>query len=322
MASIKTFISKMVIQIDKNKIKSQISEIDKQLVKTAGKFSKAFTKSFGAVKKIATSGIIAGAIAKMVNPLEEINQTLNNTLDNFDNIGRIADQLGIGDVQSLSALMTAFQAKGVDRAGVEKILNELQTEIGKSKAGDETARFSDLDVDENALSLLVKIMNKIASMDDADKAKALAVNVFGEKEASRLFDALRSGEEFQGIFGEAYLKSDPETIRRLQGLQGFKSKQEALQDLDIANERAKLINQKNIDTQLAQRKSSEDIKTTQLTMQESSTKTQELLDKGNELAQKGVSYLSDIATSVIDFFSSDKTDKKEKKLTNNNAEDR
>ena len=322
MASVKTFISKMVIQIDKNKVKAQIAEVDKQLVKTAGKFSKAFTKSFSAVKKFATSGIIAGAIAKMVNPLEEINQTLNNTLDNFDNIGRIADQLGISDVQSLSALMTAFQAKGVDRSGVEKILNELQTEIGKSKAGDETARFSGLDVDENALSLLVKIMNKIANMDDADRAKALAVSVFGEKEASRLFDALRSGEEFQGIFGEAYLKSDPETIRRLQGLQGFKSKQEALQDLDIANERAKLITQKTIDTQLAQRKSSEDVRTNQLTMQENSVKTQELLDKGNQIAQQTLTTVADYTSRFINWIAGDNKDKKEKSLKSNNGGDR
>ena len=316
MASVKTFISKMVIQIDKNKVKAQIAEVDKQLVKTAGKFSKAFTKSFSAVKKFATSGIIAGAIAKMVNPLEEINQTLNDTLDRFDNIGRIADQLGISDVQSLSALMTAFQAKGVDRAGVEKILNELQTEIG------ETARFSGLDVDENALSLLVKIMNKIANMDDADRAKALAVSVFGEKEASRLFDALRSGDEFQGIFGEAYLKSDPDTIRRLQELQGFKSKQEALQDLDIANERAKLITQKSIDTQLAQRKSSEDVRTAQLTMQENSAKTQELLDKGNQIAQQTLTTVADYTSRFINWIAGDNKDKKEKSLKSNNGGDR
>ena len=259
-------------------------------------------------------GFIAGAVAKLVNPLEEINQTLNNTLENFDQIGRLGDQLGIKDVVGLGALMTALQSKGIDRTQAEKILNELQTEIGKSRSGDETAKFSGISADENALTLFAKVMNKISTMQDVSQAKSLASSVFGEKEASRLFDALRSQEEFSATYQEAYKKLSENDIRKLQELQGKKDQLQALQDLDIMIERAKKINDETVQLQLQSMRKSENLKTSQLGQFESATKTNEILDETKDVVQKGVNYLGDLASSAIDFFRGEKKDKTSKGL--------
>ena len=259
-------------------------------------------------------GFIAGAVAKLVNPLEEINQTLNNTLENFDQIGRLSDQLGIKDVAGLGALMTALQSKGIDRTQAEKILNELQTEIGKSRSGDETAKFSGISADENALTLFAKVMNKISTMQDVSQAKSLASSVFGEKEASRLFDALRSQEEFSATYQEAYKKLADNDIKKLQELQGQKDKLQALQDLDIMIERAKQINDKTVELQLRSMRKSETLKTTQLGQFESAIKANELIEESKNLMQKGVNYVGDIYSAIVDKFSSDKKDKTNKSL--------
>lgn len=307
----KTFITKIKPEIDKAKLKQENKKVEKSFLKTAKSFSKAMSNSFNTIGKF---GFIAGAVAKLVNPLEEINQTLNNTLENFDQIGRLGDQLGINDVAGIGALITALQSKGIDRSQAEKILNELQTEIGKSRIGDETAKFSGLSADENALTLFAKVMNKISTMEDVSQAKSLASSVFGEKEASRLFDALRSKEEFSETYQEAYRKLSENDIRNLQDLQGKKDKLQALQDLDIMIERAKKINDKTIQLQLQSMRKSENLKTSQIGQFESATKTNEILDESKDLLQKGVNYVGDLTSSVIDYFRGEKKEKVNKSL--------
>lgn len=308
----KTFITKIKPEIDKAKAKQEAGKLEKTFLKTAKAFSKAMSNSFKTIGKIGKGSFIAGAIAKLVNPLEEINQTLNNTLENFDQIGRLSDQLGIKDVAGLGALMTALQSKGIDRSQAEKILNELQTEIGKSRSGDETAKFSGISADENALTLFAKVMNKISTMEDVSQAKSLATSVFGEKEASRLFDALRSREEFSKTYQEAYSKMSGGEIKRLQELQGQKDKLQALQDLDIMIERAKQINEDTIKLQLQSVRKSENLKTSQIGQFESATKTNEILDDTKDLVQKGVNWLGDLTASAIDYFKGETKDKKTK----------
>ena len=310
----KVFITKIKPEIDKSKLKQETGKVEKSFLKTAKSFSKAMSNSFKTIGKIGKGSFIAGAIAKLVNPLDDINQTLNNTLENFDQIGRLGDQLGIQDVAGLGALMTALQSKGIDRSQTEKILNELQTEIGKSRSGDETAKFSGISADENALTLFAKIMNKISTMQDVSQAKSLASSIFGEKEASRLFDALRSQEEFSATYKEAYKKLSENDIRKLQDLQGQKDKLQALQDLDIMIERAKKINDETVQLQLQSMKKSGDLKTSQMNQFESATKTNEILDESKDLLQKGVNYIGDLTSSVIDFFRGEKKDKTNKGL--------
>lgn len=310
----KTFITKIKPEIDKAKLKQENKKVEKSFLKTAKSFSKAMSNSFKTIGKMSKFGFIAGAVAKLVNPLEEINQTLNNTLENFDQIGRLGDQLGINDVAGIGALITALQSKGIDRSQAEKILNELQTEIGKSRNGDETAKFSGLSADENALTLFAKVMNKISTMEDVSQAKSLASSVFGEKEASRLFDALRSKEEFSETYQEAYRKLSENDIRKLQELQGQKDKLQALQDLDIMIERAKKINDKTVQLQLQSMRKSENLKTSQIGQFESATKTNEILDESKDLLQKGVNYVGDLTSSVIDYFRGEKKEKVNKSL--------
>lgn len=310
----KTFITKIKPEIDKAKLKQETEKVEKSFLKTAKSFSKAMSNSFKTIGKMSKLGFIAGAVAKLVNPLEEINQTLNNTLENFDQIGRLGDQLGINDVAGIGALITALQSKGIDRSQAEKILNELQTEIGKSRSGDETAKFSGISADENALTLFAKVMNKISTMQDVSQAKSLASSVFGEKEASRLFDALRSQEEFSATYQEAYKKLADNDIRKLQELQGQKDKMQALQDLDIMIERAKKINDKTVQLQLQSMRKSENLKTSQIGQFESATKTNELLDESKDLLQKGVNYVGDLTSAVIDYFRGDKKEKTNKSL--------
>lgn len=310
----KTFITKIKPEIDKAKLKQENKKVEKSFLKTAKSFSKAMSNSFETIGKMSKFGFIAGAVAKLVNPLEEINQTLNNTLENFDQIGRLGDQLGINDVAGIGALITALQSKGIDRSQTEKILNELQTEIGKSRSGDETAKFSGLSADENALTLFAKVMNKISTMQDVSQAKSLASSVFGEKEASRLFDALRSQEEFSATYQEAYRKLSENDIRKLQELQGQKDKLQALQDLDIMIERAKKINDKTIQLQLQSMRKSENLKTSQIGQFESATKTNEILDDTKDLVQKGVNWIGDLTSSAIDYFRGEKKNKSNKSL--------
>lgn len=310
----KTFITKIKPEIDKAKLKKETGKVEKSFLKTAKSFSKAMSNSFKTIGQISKFGFIAGAVAKLVNPLEEINQTLNNTLENFDQIGRLGDQLGINDVVGIGALITALQSKGIDRSQAEKILNELQTEIGKSRSGDETAKFSGLSADENALTLFAKVMNKISTMEDVSQAKSLASSVFGEKEASRLFDALRSQEEFSATYQEAYRKLSENDIRKLQDLQGQKDKLQALQDLDIMVERAKKINDKTVQLQLQSMRKAENLKTSQIGQFESATKTNEILDDTKDLVQRGVNYVGDITSAVIDYFRGEKKEKVNKSL--------
>lgn len=310
----KVFITKIKPEVDKAKLKQETGKVEKSFFKTAKSFSKAMSNSFKTIGKMSKFGFIAGAVAKLVNPLEEINQTLNNTLENFDQIGRLGDQLGIKDVVGLGALMTALQSKGIDRTQAEKILNELQTEIGKSRSGDETAKFSGISADENALTLFAKVMNKISTTKDVSQAKSLASSVFGEKEASRLFDALRSQEEFSATYQEAYKKLSESDIRKMQELQGKKDQLQALQDLDIMIERAKKINDKTVQLQLQSIRKSENLKTSQLDQYEGATKTNEVLDDIKDGVQKTTNLLGEWVSAGIDYIKGEKKDKTNKGL--------
>lgn len=302
----KSYLFKLTPEIDKAKLKKQLNHVSKETGKVAKNFSKALTKSFNTFGKFTKSGFIAGIVAKLINPLDEINQTINDTLLKFDDVGRFADQLG-ANAKELQALSVALQAKGLEQAQIEKILNNLQTEIGKSRSGDESAKFSGLSENENAVSLFAKIMNKIGSMQDVNQAKALTSSIFGEKEANRLFDAFRSGEEFAKIFERAYKLSDENLIQQQHALQGYKNQETAIMELQVANERAQKINQQTIDLQLSEQKKRADRLTSQIGIQEVSSKTDQLIEDTKNVVQKGFNYIGGF---LMDLVSSSKDNQK------------
>lgn len=299
----KSYLFKLTPEIDRAKLKKQLSLVAKETNKVAKNFSKSLTKSFNALGKFAKGGFLTGVVAKLINPLEEINQSINDTLQRFDDIGKMSDLLG-ANAKELQALTVALQAKGLDQGQIQKVLNELQTEIGKTKSGDETAKFTGLAENENAVSLFAKIMNKIGSMEDINQAKALATSVFGEKEANMLFDAFRSGEEFANIFERAYKLSDENLIQQQHALQGYKDQETAIMELQVANERAQKINQQTIDLQLSEQKKRADRLTSQIGMQEVSSKTDQLIEDTKNVVQKGFNvvggFLMDLVTSSKD----------------------
>ncbi len=155
--------------------------------------------SFGA---LATAG--AAALTALLNPFEEINQQLNDTLEKADNIKDQAGSLGTS-VKNYLKLQHAAATQGIDEGTLVQMSMRMSDLIGQAKEGDQNVLWQYRNETDMGQALY-KVIGDLSKIEDRSKRASLASEIFGGRMTGRLAGLLEAGgfeplikEVFSGI---------------------------------------------------------------------------------------------------------------------------
>ena len=174
-----------------------LKDTEKKLNSTFDRVVKRFKNGFGKAWKGLRigSGIAAmgTALAALLNPLAQLNDSINATLNKAGNIKDRAQAAGT-DIQSYLALQGYAASKGVNEETFNMMMSRMQTLLGQAKAGENNA-LSAYKNETDMGRVFYNVMNNIAKVSQQDRAQgaALASAVFGQRAVAQLGPLVTEG---------------------------------------------------------------------------------------------------------------------------------
>lgn len=181
-----------------------LKETEKKLNSTFDRVVKRFKNGFGKVWKGLKigSGIAAmgTALAALLNPLAQLNDRINATLDKAGNIKDRAQGAGT-DIKSYLALQGYAASKGINEETLQQALSRMQVLVGEAKAGNENV-LSNYAGETDMAKVFYNVMNNIAKVQDPAQRAKLASDVFGQRAVAQLGPLVTEGfvaEDFKKL---------------------------------------------------------------------------------------------------------------------------
>lgn len=175
---------KVGLQLDK----SQAQAMEKDLNGRFGRVATKFSSRLGTgLKRLAYSGILASAVGALLQPLDKLNDKIDNTLDKFSDIRDQARGFGVDEAQYLKARILS-EAVGVQN--FDTMFGKFRQEIIKANKGlpSPLAQFKGREGN------VEDFMTLISSLKSADPSKRQTMigQIFGQdqiKEVNKLITA-------------------------------------------------------------------------------------------------------------------------------------
>ena len=205
------------------------------------------TAAMGAV------GVIGGIItAMMTNPINSLNQAIDNALGKADNISTRAGQIGTtsGKLLQIQAVAESAGVKNFDM-----IISRFQTELQKSRTG-ESDLLKEFAGEQDTLEAFVKVIDSIKQLKPAEQNLMIS-KIFGERANLQLAEFMQADltARRQQIFGnksEKELTSAVDKLGQAEDLQAILRQKTAVDDLLT---KSRLINEGTIRMQNAHERS-------------------------------------------------------------------
>lgn len=193
-----------IITIKFTPTSQSLKETEKKLTSTFDRVVNRFKNGFGKAWKGLKigSGIAAmgTALAALLNPLAQLNERINTTLDKAGNIKDRAQGAGT-DIKSYLALQGYAASKGINEETLQQALSRMQVLVGEAKAGNENA-LSNYAGETDMARVFYNVMNNIAKVQDPAQRAKLASDVFGQRAVAQLGPLVTEGfvaEDFQKL---------------------------------------------------------------------------------------------------------------------------
>lgn len=175
---------KVGLQLDK----SQAQAMEKDLNGRFGRVATKFSSRLGTgLKRLAYSGILASAVGALLQPLDKLNDKIDNTLDKFSDIRDQARGFGVDEAQYLKARILS-EAVGVQN--FDTMFSKFRQEMIKANKGlpSALAQFSGREGN------VEDFMTLISSLKSADPSKRQTMigQIFGQdqiREVNKLITA-------------------------------------------------------------------------------------------------------------------------------------
>lgn len=288
-------VLKIIPQLDNkdlSKMERSLGKRFKKIAKTFGKGLKASLLGGG------IAGLAVGLIDKILNPLKEVQESIDRTLKQGDDLVTYAKQFNT-EAGKLAKLQAFGQATGLDPSFMYQLLTRFQTRVAEARQ------------DPNAPSAVRNFANRedtadaffefIQSLQKLDKGSQTLVQkqVFGEEAAFRTADFLQAdftklSKQFEKI-SSSQLTNSIAKIGSLSDLQDALSAQRNLEDLI---NKSRVINESVI-------KSQDERERVNLTRENERIKSYQSLSTISETStrilsviEKGALTLTDMATKL------------------------
>lgn len=229
-----TEILKIKPQLDQSDLRKMEQSLNGRFKRVAQTFGRGLSKIF---KGGALLGGLSLIIDRLVNPLKEVQETIDRLLGVSDNLSTFAKQLNTtsGNLAKLQALASSA---GIDQRKLLDLLTKYQTELGRArldpKRESPVRQFLDIPDTAESFFQFVQSLQRV----DSTLRNAIAERVFGQRAL------VETAEFFQLDFDERFKKLGldnissvnlTQRIERLAGLEELDSilkAQRELRELD------------------------------------------------------------------------------------------
>lgn len=167
-----------------------------------GRFKRVAKKFGGALRTVggALKGLLTGAaVAMIANPIEKLNEKLNNTLSYADQITTRAAAIGTS-AGRLAQVETVAKSAGV--SNIDQILTRFQTGLAKARLGEDKTltQFTKYD---DTLTAFLNVIKSLQGIENVDERTFAVQKIFGRENASKMSEliAVDFAERWGQIFG-------------------------------------------------------------------------------------------------------------------------
>lgn len=174
---------------------SDLNNLEKSLGGRFNKIAKKFGKGLGAaLTGGGIAGLALGLVDKLLNPLKDVQEAIDRSLKDSDDIATNAKQFNTSSGR-LAKLVALGKATGLDPDALYTLMSKFQNTVAEAKKDPEkntsVRQFVGM---EDTAEAFYKFIQGLQKLDQTNKNAALTVQqeVFGEKQILKMADFLQS----------------------------------------------------------------------------------------------------------------------------------
>lgn len=277
------------------------NDLNKRFSRVAQKFGGALRTIGSKLRGMIAGGAVAGVTAMMANPLDNLNQSLDETLRNYDDIASRAKQLGVSSGQLYQATAIA-QSAGIQPDDFRSILTAYAVKRGEAVKGDDLM-LREFVGQEDTITSFFQFLKSLQGLDPESRMY-YASKVIGEDDSAKLAELIntdfvqRQKDIFQGTSPEQTTRAI-EQLANVEGQQAILRSRMNLNDLlvksqTITNETIRLqseVAKKQIDLENTQLQNYQAFAKIQIATEESKVILADIQQKLAPAVEKGVGLL-------------------------------
>ena len=183
-------VLKIIPQIDPKDLAKMERSLQSRFTKIAKGFGKGIMNVF---KGAGIAGVAMALIDKLLNPLKEVQESIERTLKMSDDIATNAAQFNT-QTGKLFKLVQLGKATGLDQDNLFQLITKFQTAVAQAKADPKDASVSSVRAFTGQTDTAEAFFNFIQSLQRMDKNTQVLVQqqVFGEKQILKMADFLQT----------------------------------------------------------------------------------------------------------------------------------
>lgn len=233
---------KEILQIVPQLSSSDLNNMEQSLGKRFGNIAKKFGKGLlGAIAGGGIAGLALGLVDKLLNPLKEVQEAIDKTLNRGSDLAVQAKQFNT-TAGELAKLQAFGQAKGIDPESLNHLIEKFQSAVSEAVADPTKQTSVRKFVGEKDTAQA--FFDFIQGLQKLDKNKQIQVQqeVFGEKQILRMSEFLNAdfgklNDKFKGISTDRITKDVAKvdnldelnkTLGAVRGLKDFNDKAEKM----------------------------------------------------------------------------------------------
>lgn len=236
-------ILKIIPKMDEKDLKGMQGALQGRFTKLAKGFGKGLK---GALMGGGIAGIAVGLIDKLLNPLKEVQEAIDRTLNSSDDLATNAAQFNTS-AGKLFKLVSLAKATGLDQDSLFTLLTKFQTAVAEARAnpGDPAnsavANYTSQDDTAQAFFGFITQLQKM----DKNTQVLVQKQVFGEKQILKMADFLQ--QDFTALARQVGIDKVTAarlsgSINKLGGLADYKGILEARRGVGDIQAKAQVIN--------------------------------------------------------------------------------
>lgn len=227
---------KVGLQLDKSQAQAMEKDLNGRFGRVASKFS---SRLGTGLKRLAYSGILASAVGALLQPLDKLNDKIDNTLDKFSDVRDQARGFGVDEAQYLKARILS-EAVGVQN--FDTMFSKFRQELTRANKGMPSALAKFRGKEGNVEDFMTLISS--LKMADPSKRQTMIGQIFGQdqiKEVNKLVtaDLTRLAEKLNAGVKNEDIRSALQSVSGLREdqalLQGKRAIDELVQAPNLIN---------------------------------------------------------------------------------------
>lgn len=183
-----TDILKIIPKMDSSDLKKLEDQLQSRFTKISKKFGKGL---MDVLKGGGIAGLALGLIDKLLNPLQQVQESIDRMLKTSDDLATQANQFNTQSGK-LFKLVQIGKSAGLDQEGLFTLITKFQTAVAQAKADPNDQSVSAVRNFTNEKDTVANFFNFIQQLQKMDRNSQLLVQqqIFGEKQIGKMSEFL------------------------------------------------------------------------------------------------------------------------------------